>query len=111
MKLLPSQRHKKRYVVFEIMSEQKFNFPEIREEINKSLARFWGELGLSRASPILMEEKFNREKQRFVIKVNHTYVDELKSGIILTKTIKNTPIIIKSVITSGTLKKASLYLR
>ena len=111
MKLLPSQRHKKRYVVFEIQSTQKFSFSEIREEINHSLARFWGELGLSRACPLLLEEKFNKEKQRFVVKVNHKYVDELKSGIILTKTIKNTPIIVKSLITSGTLKKASLYLR
>lgn len=60
---------------------------------------------------MLLEEKFNREKQRFLIKVNHKYVDELKAGIILAKAIKNIPIIIKSLITSGTLKKASLSLR
>ena len=110
MTLASSLRQKKRYVVFEIISDNSFSFPEIKEEIHLSLARFWGELGLSRACPILMEEKFNKEKQRFIIKVNHRYVDELKAGVILSKKIKNTPIILRSLTTSGTLKKASLFL-
>lgn len=110
MRLLPSLRQKKRYVVIEIISAKKFSFPEIKEEVDKILLLFWGQLGLSRAAPILLKEKFNQQTQHFIIKVNHKYVDELKTALTLSKKIKNIPIILRSVITSGTLKKASSYL-
>lgn len=110
MKLLPSLKQKKRYLVFEIIAEKKFSFPEIREEVESSLKEFFGQMGLAKASPLILKEKFNPEQQRFILKINHRWVDELKSALILSKSIKNTPIIIKSIITSGTLKKASNYL-
>ncbi len=110
MKLLPSLKQKKRYVVFEIISDKKYSFPEIREAVEEALQFFFGHLGLAKSSPLLIGEKFNAEKQRFIVKVNHKYVDELKAALALSKKIKNTPIIIKSIITSGTLKKAGSYL-
>ncbi|PIZ51676.1 hypothetical protein COY27_02645 [Candidatus Woesearchaeota archaeon CG_4_10_14_0_2_um_filter_33_13] len=110
MKLLPSLKLRKRYLVFEIISEEKFSVEEVKEQFDKDLLLFWGHLGLSRALPVLIKEKFNREKQRFIIKVNHKHVDELKSALSLSKSIKNKPVILKSIITSGTIKKASGYL-
>ncbi len=110
MKLLPALRQKKRYVVFEILADRSFSFIDIKDSLEEALKDFWGQLGLSKAGPMLLKEKFSTEKQRFIIKVNHKYVDELISAIILAKKIKNTPVIIKSVITSGILKKASAYL-
>lgn len=111
MKLLPSLRQKKRYVVFELVSGKKHSLAEVKEEIEQSLTKFFGQWGLSKASPLFLKEKFVQEKQRFIIKVNHKFVDELKAALSLSKKIKNTPIIIKSIITSGTLKKASSYLK
>lgn len=96
--------------MFEVQSLQQFSFPEIKEEMERSVARFGGELGLARASPLILNEKFNKEKQRFIIKVNHKYVDELKTAVILSKKIKNIPVLLRSLITSGTIKKASSYL-
>lgn len=110
MKLLPSLKQKKRYIVFEILSSKKFSFPEIKEEVESTLLLFFGQWGLAKSSPLIIKEKFNPEKQRFVIKINHKFIDELKAALTLSKKIKNTPVIIKSVITSGTLKKASSYL-
>ncbi|MEK6968862.1 MAG: Rpp14/Pop5 family protein [Nanoarchaeota archaeon] len=110
MKLLPSLKQKKRYIVFEILSSKKFSFPEIKEEVEATLLLFFGQWGLAKSSPLIIKEKFNPEKQRFVIKINHKFIDELKAALTLSKKIKNTPVIIKSVITSGTLKKASSYL-
>lgn len=110
MKLLPSLRQKKRYVVFEIKSDRSFSLSEVQEAVESSLARFLGELGIAKASPLFLKEKWNEKKQCFAVKVNHTYADELKSALILNKKIKNTPVLIKSVISSGTLKKASSYL-
>lgn len=110
MHLLPSLCQKKRYLVFEVISKEKFSYPEIREEAEKALTSFLGQLGLSQASPHFLPEKFNQDKQRFLLKVSHKYVDEVKAALTLSKKIKNTPIIIRSIITSGTLKKASAYL-
>ncbi len=110
MKLLPSLKQKKRYVVFEVLSSKKFSFPEIKEEVEAALLRFFGQWGLAKSAPVLIKEKFNAEKQRFAIKINHKYIDELRAALTLSKKIKNTPVIIKSIITSGTLKKASSYL-
>ena len=110
MKLLPSLRQKKRYVVFEIIGEQHFSLPEVQEEAEKALISFWGQWGIAKAGPIFVKERFDAPKQRFVFKVNHQYVDELKAALTLSKKIKNKPIIIRSIITSGTLKKAGIYL-
>lgn len=110
MKLLPSLKQKKRYIVFEILSSKKFSFLEIKEEVESMLLLFFGQWGLAKSSPLIIKEKFNAESQRFVIKINHKFIDELKAALTLSKKIKNTPVIIKSVITSGTLKKASSYL-
>ncbi|HLD79929.1 MAG TPA: Rpp14/Pop5 family protein [Candidatus Nanoarchaeia archaeon] len=111
MKLLPSLRQKKRYLVFEIRAMKKFSLSEVQEAVESSLLQFLGEWGVAKAGPLFIKEKWNAQKQRFVVKVNHTFVDELKSAVILNKKIKNTPVLIKSVISSGTLKKISSYLQ
>lgn len=110
MKLLPTLKENKRYIIFEVISARQFSFPEIKQAVDSALQFFLGQLGLSKAAPLLLKEKFSQDRQRFVIKVNQKYTDEIKSALILSKKIKNTPVIIKSIITSGTLKKISSYL-
>ena len=104
MKLLPALKPKKRYIVFRIISERKFTKVEMKEAVDNALLTFLGQLGVSKASPLFVKAKNNH----FIIKVNHSYVEECKSALILIKKIKNKPVIVKSVITSGTIKKASL---
>ncbi len=110
MKLKPSLKQKKRYVLFEIQSSKTFTQAEVSEAIGQSLLRFLGELGVAKAAPLFVREKWDEPKQRFVLKVNHKYVDELKTAVILNKKIKNTPVLIRSIVTSGTLKKISSHL-
>ena len=109
MKLKPSLKQKKRYILFEIQAANTFSLPEVAEIVESSLLRFLGELGLAKASPMLVKEKWDEKRQRFLIKVNHKYVDEIKSAVILNKKIKNTPVLIRSIVTSGTLKKISSH--
>src|SRR3989339_950558 len=99
----PSLREKKRYIIFELIGEKKFTLSEIKSEVERALLLFLGQLGLSKAAPMFIEEKFNLEAQKFTLKVNHKYVNETKAALALSKSIKNTPIIIKSVTVSGTL--------
>ncbi|MDP3698815.1 MAG: Rpp14/Pop5 family protein [Nanoarchaeota archaeon] len=110
MKLKPSLKQKKRYVLFEIQAAKAFSLNEVAEAVEASLLHFLGEFGLAKASPLLVKEKWSDKKQRFVLKVNHKHVDELKAAVILSKKIKNTPVLIRSIVTSGTLKKISSHL-
>ena len=108
MKLLPSLKQKKRYIIFEIVSSEIFSFSDVKKEVETALLRFLGEFGVAKAAPLFVKEKY--KKNKFMLKINHKYTDEVKSAVILIKTIKNKPVILKSMITSGTIKKASSYI-
>ncbi len=108
MKLIPTLREKKRYVLFEVEGAGILNQADVEDLTSKALLSFLGELGVMRAAPLLVKEKI--KSNRFVLKVNHRFVDELKSAMILIKSIKNKPVLVRSINTSGTLKKISEYL-
>jgi len=110
MKLLPTLKEKKRYIVFQVLAEKKFSLTEVKSSVEEMLLSFLGQLGVARSAPIFIEEKFNLNQQKFVLKVGHKYVDEVKAALALGKSIKNTPVIIKSITTSGILKKAGTRL-
>jgi ribonuclease P/MRP protein subunit POP5 len=108
MKLSPSLRQKKRYIVFEVISDQKFTAVEVKKEVEQALLSFLGQFGVAQAAPLFLGEKFKNNK--FIIKINHKYVNHCVSALILIKSIKNKSVILKSIITSGTIKNASVYL-
>lgn len=103
MKLLPSLKQKKRYILFQIVSDTQFSTQEIKTTVKEALKDFLGELGLAKSAPLFVKEKDNK----FILKVNHKYINESISALILIKRIKNKPVIVKSIITSGTIKKAT----
>ena len=96
-----SLKQKKRYIVFDI--SQDFSLLDLKNAVDLALEKYFGQLGLSKVSPLFVKA----EGKRFILKVNHQYVDDTIAGIILIKKIKNVSVIIKSIIVSGTLKKAS----
>lgn len=109
MKLRPSLKQKKRYIVFEIQSTETFSVNDIQKEVDAALLLFLGQLGLAKSSPMFLKEKCKDNK--FIVKVNHNWVDEAVSALILIKTIKKKPVLLRSVVVSGTIKKASSYLQ
>ena len=106
MKLSSALKPKKRYLVFEVMAEKKFSMLDIEKVVFGALLTFLGELGVSRATPLFVKGK----NQKFVLKVNNKFVKEVISAVILIKNIKNTKVIVKSLIATGTIKKANTYL-
>lgn len=108
MKLLPSLRSSKRYIVFEIIAQQSFSVADVAQEVDAALLRFLGQLGVSKALPVFLKEKY--KNNRFIVKVSNRYSDECKAAVILIATIKNVPVLVKSLAVSGTLKKASAKL-
>jgi ribonuclease P/MRP protein subunit POP5 len=109
MKLLPTLKERKRYVVFEVISSRKVSLPEMKNTVNGALHTFLGTLGNAKAAPILLPERWNSVKQRFIVKVNNKYVDELKVAMMFIKKIKNTNVIVRSILTTSTIKKARQF--
>lgn len=110
--LLPSLREKKRYLVFEIISKNKIKqASEIFKSIWNAMLSFSGQKGTAKAGIIILEDKYNREKQKGIIKVNNKMVDVLKSALMLIKEIIREPVAIKSIATSGILKKAEKHIK
>ncbi|MFH0868225.1 MAG: Rpp14/Pop5 family protein [Candidatus Woesearchaeota archaeon] len=105
--LLPSMREKKRYLAYEVISNHKFNDAvHISKAIFDATKDFLGDLGMAKAGIIPINDKWNENMQRGIIRVNNKHVDELKASLIFVKSIEGKEAIIKSVGASGILRKA-----
>jgi len=104
--LLPSLREKKRYIAFEIISKHKINAKQAFTAIWNSLLEFAGQKETAKAGMIILKDKYNQKTQKGIIRISHKMTDTLKSALILIKEIGKTPVVVKSITTSGILKKA-----
>lgn len=105
--LLPSQREKKRYLVFEIISKNKVKpLSEITNAIWNSVLTFVGQAGAAKAGISVLQDKYDSSRQRGMIRVSHKMLDVLKAALTLIREINNEPVIVRSLGTSGILKKA-----
>ena len=107
--MLPSLKQKKRYVVFEVLSKDKLSYNSIKKEINNTLQSFLGELGYAKAGIMFIDQKYKFPYG--MIKVNHKHVNELKAGLALVKSINGKKVIVKSVKTSGIIKKLNEHFK
>jgi ribonuclease P/MRP protein subunit POP5 len=102
--ILPSLREKKRYIVYEAISDKKLNSNEIKQSIDDALLKFIGEFGYAKAGPLFVQTKNNKG----IIRINNKYLNEIKTSLALIEKIKNKKVIIKTIGVSGILKKARL---
>ena len=100
--VIPSLREKKRYLVFEVISKSKENFKQVSDTINNAILSFLGQLGVGKAGINILEDKWNYDKQRGVIRVNNKNIDALKTSLMFVKD----DMIVRSLGVSGILKKA-----
>ncbi len=108
MKLQPTLKQRKRYVLFKIVpngENKKFWKREVLDAIEAQLINCFGIFMYAKASPMIVKETFNEETQEIIIKINHKYTDELKVAMALMGEIKETPVTINSISTSGIIKK------
>jgi len=109
--ILPSLREKKRYLAFEIVSKSKIkDFSAVSRAIWTSLLSFEGELGAAKAGIWLLPDKYNEKTQRGIIKVTHKHVNSLKASLALIKNIENQDVIVRSLVSSGILNKATKFI-
>jgi ribonuclease P/MRP protein subunit POP5 len=110
MPLLPSLKEKKRYVAFEVVSKEKFNFNHVKKTVDEALFKYIGLLGTSKAGMQLLPEKY--QNNRGLIRINHKFTNHIKAAFTLIDKINNKKAVVRSLGTSGILKKAvNKYLR
>ena len=102
--LSPTLREKKRYLVYEIISNKKFMFNDVKNSIDAGNIKFLGELGLAKAGIIHLEEAYNNNKG--ILRINNKYINEIKMSLSLIKSINNDKVIIKTLYLSGMLNKS-----
>ena len=93
----PSSREKKRYVLFEVISDSKVFKDEVKNSIYKKALEFLGEQGFAKAGVVLVKDN--------IIKVNNKYKDEMIIILSLIRNINNKKVMINTLKTSGVLKK------
>lgn len=104
-RLLPSLKEKNRYIVFEVVANQKLSFKEVKEAILKAIIKFLGQLETAKANPLLLNDwKLNKG----LLKINNKYLNKVKTALILINKIGKKPAYIKVMGVSGTIKKARL---
>ncbi len=103
--LAPSLREKKRYVVFEVLSEKSISD---RTAINKaiigSFLQMHGEATLAKAGLLTLPD-FDEKTQRVIMRTSTKTVNDLSTAAMLVKEINKQKVIIQTVGVSGVLKK------
>ena len=100
--LKPSLREKKRYLVYEVISDTGMNYNNIKENILKTFKEYFGNIILSKADMRFIEFKDNKG----IIRVNNKYLDHLRATFCLLGKVNKEEIIVRSLGVSGMINKA-----
>lgn len=100
---MPSLREKKRYIAFEISSQERFNSFEAGKAITNSALNLIGELGVGKAGIMHLPEVYKNNKG--IVRVNNKYLDHTRASFALIKSINNKPATMKSLSASGAINK------
>ncbi|HLC50066.1 MAG TPA: Rpp14/Pop5 family protein [Candidatus Nanoarchaeia archaeon] len=105
--ILPSLRKKKRYIAFEVISKGKIaEFEPVSKEIMRAAHHCLGMFSMADAGIMPLANKWDAEKQRGILKVNHKQVDAVKASFVFADKIDGKEVIIRSLGVSGILRKA-----
>lgn len=94
IKLIPSLREKRHYLVLAVNTKDK---ERVKKIIDKAILQFIGQFGYAKAGPIVVKIKQNKVCY-CILSVNRKYIDLVKTALSLMK--------VKCIGVSGTIRKA-----
>jgi RNase P/RNase MRP subunit POP5 len=106
--LIPSMRIKKRFILIKIISEEKFDFKTLSKNLNDELLKYIGLIDFSKFAIWILKDKYDFEKQEFIIKVSTKGKDKILTSLALINTIDNKSAQLDVLKVSGTLKGAHI---
>ena len=104
IKPIPSSyRGKKRYILFELISEKKLNEKDVSRELWHNFLRLFGSIGCAKAKIWFI--LFDTKKNKGIIRCANETVEEVKAGLLFLKDVKGAAVIPKILLVSGSIKK------
>ncbi|MFH2021516.1 MAG: Rpp14/Pop5 family protein [archaeon] len=100
--LLPTLRTKKRYVAYEIISDQ-YTGQNAYAAIYESYKEYFGRVGVSK-SGLMKTGIYANNKE--VLKINNKFLDELRLAMSMIKEIDKKSVILHTLTVSGMINKA-----
>ena len=104
--LPPSLRMHSRYLVFEILSEEKISYSDMVSAIWNSMLSLLGELETADAKTWLIQNLYDESSQRGVIKCRHDFVEKMRVVLSLIHMISEKRVVINILGVTGTIKSA-----
>ncbi len=105
MKILPSTlRKKKRYIYFQVTSEEPIEYSDLEAALWNRMLDFLGEHGVSKTSVWLMKDLWNKDNQTGVISCNNKAVQEVIATLGLVDRLGDNRVTFKILKVSGTIR-------
>jgi len=101
---MPSLRQRKRYMKFEITSERKLEYYEIRDAVTNSIVSWIGTKGTARSGFRLIKNLWEPQKSEGVLQCDPKFVDDIKVALALIRQIGDSKVIFIVTKVSGTIK-------
>lgn len=95
---------RKRYFVFEIVSQEEFTFNDVKNALIANCRRCLGEFGCAKANILIIKEAYL--KKRGILRTNHTALNDIKAVLQNISQINGKQARFKIIGISGILKKA-----
>lgn len=104
LKKLPAMKKKRRYLVFELVSDGSVTYTDMKNAVFNSLLNFLGEDGMSEADVRIIKNLWNQKNQSGFIQCSHRYVDKVKVALGLIHQIGESKVIFNVKKVAGTIK-------
>ena len=101
--ILPSLREKKRYLKYEVVSNNKLTKESTHNSIISSLKSLIGDLGMAESGSRILK-KVSDEKNGIIV-VNSKFVDYARAALVFIKEIEGRPVTVRCIGVSGMLNK------
>jgi len=102
----PTVREKKRYISFQVISEEgeEFTYSDLESAIWNVTLDFLGEYGVSKTSMWLLKDRWDQKRQIGILRCNHKSVQEVVTILGLINRLGDNRITFKILKVSGTIK-------
>jgi ribonuclease P/MRP protein subunit POP5 len=108
-KPLPSSlRGRRRYIAYQVISEEKILLDDLMNTIWHSVLNFLGESGTSKTDIWIVKDTFDEKNQMGLIRCSHTSVEQVRTSLALIERIGDTRVVFKILGISGTIKAAKM---
>ena len=101
--ILPSLKEKKRYIGFEVVSDDNFKFDDIKKAIEKMILKMFGEKGYAKAGIMFVDVN---KQNKGVVKTNNKELTNTRAALTMINEINGKKTIVKCTNMSGILRKA-----